>query len=375
MEALILSCSTGGGHNSAGEAMKEELRKRGHNATMFDPNELVSEGLADIIAKAYVKLVQFNPNLFGIVYLLGEGYRRLPFRSPVYYAGFGPAKKLKEYLEEHDVDVIVMPHLFPAEMITYLKKCGEKLPTTYFLATDYTCIPFTEETDCDYYVVPKGTPKNSFIKRGIPENKILSLGIPVKESFDEKMSKEEAKARLGLAQEVPYYLLTGGSIGAGKIAKTVAVIYQYLEKQTPGKLIVICGNNKKLYDKLAKKYGEKIIVINHTDAIATYMKACEVFISKPGGLSSTEAAVSNIPFFQISPIPGCESANIKFFSENGMSVAVKNVKQDFAKAMQLLKSNGKVSRMKQCQNQLIDITARKEICDLIEENFQREDMG
>lgn len=30
MEALILSCGTGGGHNAAGYAVKEELERRGH---------------------------------------------------------------------------------------------------------------------------------------------------------------------------------------------------------------------------------------------------------------------------------------------------------------------------------------------------------
>ena len=40
MDALILSCSTGGGHNAAGFAIKEELEYRGHRVTMMDPYEL-----------------------------------------------------------------------------------------------------------------------------------------------------------------------------------------------------------------------------------------------------------------------------------------------------------------------------------------------
>ena len=38
--------------------------------------------------------------------------------------------------------------------------------------------------------------------------------------------------------------------------------------------------------------------------MADYMAACDVFITKPGGLSSTEAAVAGIPLIHISPIPG-----------------------------------------------------------------------
>ena len=80
--------------------------------------------------------------------------RKVPGKSPVYYANIAVAKKLSIYLREHPVDVILMPHLYPAELITYLKKRGEKLPLSVFIGTDYVCIPFTEETDCDYYVVP-----------------------------------------------------------------------------------------------------------------------------------------------------------------------------------------------------------------------------
>ena len=92
MDALILSCSTGGGHNAAGEALKEELIDRGHHVEMFDPYSLISSRLASGIGNVYIKLVQKSPKLFGFVYRLGEVYRRLPFRSPVYFIN----KKLAE---------------------------------------------------------------------------------------------------------------------------------------------------------------------------------------------------------------------------------------------------------------------------------------
>ena len=71
MDALILSCSTGGGHNAAGTAIKEELEVRGHHVTMMDPYELVSHKLAEEVGNIYVKMVQHSPKLFGFVYSLG----------------------------------------------------------------------------------------------------------------------------------------------------------------------------------------------------------------------------------------------------------------------------------------------------------------
>jgi len=86
MDALILSCGTGGGHNAAGAAIKEELIKRGYNVKFFNPYALKSNRLARVIDRAYVGLVQKAPNVFGVVYKIGNAYRKLPFHSPVYYA-------------------------------------------------------------------------------------------------------------------------------------------------------------------------------------------------------------------------------------------------------------------------------------------------
>ena len=59
-------------------------------------------------------------------------------KSPVYYVNGRMAKYLDSYLQEHPVDVLVMPHLYPAETITYMKSKGMKLPLTVAIMTDYT---------------------------------------------------------------------------------------------------------------------------------------------------------------------------------------------------------------------------------------------
>ena len=89
---------------------------------MMDPYELVGHKLAEEIGALYVRMVQRMPRMFGVVYSLGSVVRRVPGKSPVYYANIRVAKKLRVYLKQHPADVILMPHLYPAELITYLKK-------------------------------------------------------------------------------------------------------------------------------------------------------------------------------------------------------------------------------------------------------------
>lgn len=383
MDALILSCSTGGGHNAAGYALKEELEARGHRVTMMDPYELVSHKLAEEIANLYVKMVQRSPRLFGFVYTLGKIVRHVPGKSPVYFANISVAKHLQEYLREHPADVILMPHLYPAELITYLKKQNEALPLTVFIATDYVCIPFTEETDCDYYVVPGERQVRDFTRRRIPKEKILPYGIPVGRAFDEALTKREARERLGLDTDESrkYILITGGSIGAGDLSKNIRILRTHLRKKDiDGTLIVVCGNNERLYRRLERRYVRQpiwgrwdkrprengMLLLKKTKQMALYMRACDIFISKPGGLSSTEAAVAGVPYIHMRPIPGCETYNMRFFRRSGMSLSVNHPRLQLAYAVRRLWDEDFAARMRQRQRDGVLQDARIRICDWLE---------
>lgn len=367
MDALILSCSTGGGHNAAGFAVREELLARGHHVEMMDPYALVSQRLAEEVGNVYVKMVQRAPKMFGVVYSLGNLVRYVPGKSPVYYANIAVAKKLRDYLSDHHFDVILMPHLYPAELVTYLKKQGVKLPLTVFIATDYVCIPFTEETDCDYYITPGERQMHDFVRRKIPREKLLPFGIPVGRAFDEEVDKEEAKRKLGLDEDKQYYLLTGGSIGAGAIQRSLRILVRQIRrKKQNAQIIVVCGNNDRLFRKLKFIYRNQLILLKRTRQMALYMKACDIFISKPGGLSSTEAAVTGVPYIQITPIPGCESHNMKYFSRNGMSIGVRRIRFTLANAVAKLQREDVAEHMRKCQCEGVPQDGRKRICDWLE---------
>ena len=324
MDALILSCSTGGGHNAAGHAIEDELKKRGYGVTFLNPYTLVSRKLADTIDAAYVKPVQRAPHLFGVVYQLGNLYRKLPWKSPVYHLNKNMAPVLAAYLKEHPVDVIFMPHLFPAEIITQMKRQGYVLPKTVFIATDYTCIPFTEETDCDAYVIADRKLVPEYTACGMSKEKLYPLGIPVRKDFPCELTQEEARKALGLKKDRQYVLLFGGSIGAGKVEISARMLWaHYYFQHKNVEIIVVCGNNDKLYRRLSKSRCTRhgMMVLSYTEQMAAYMRACDVVIGKPGGLSSTEAAVTGTSLLFLPPIPGCESHNISFFTRKGMGIA------------------------------------------------------
>lgn len=365
MDALILSCGTGGGHNAAARAVKEELQHRGHNVTMLHPYKLRGGNLSARIDRAYIAVAQRAPRLFGMIYALGNLYRRLPCHSPIYLLNRRMADTMQSYLNTHPVDVIIMTHLFPAEILTAMKDLGMPIPKTIFVATDYTCIPFTEECVCDAYIIPSEKLKKEFEMRGVPAAQIHSFGIPVSKSFRSDISKEAAKKMLGLDVDGQYFLLSGGSIGASKLNMALKTLYKII-KDTNIHLIVICGSNKPLQRKLKKRYGSKAIIVGYTEKLALYLRACDLYFTKPGGLSTTEAAVAAEPLILLPPIPGCETKNLRFFTQNGMAISTNLLPNALKKKIACLESNKNRENMLQRQAEEIHADAAKQICDLAE---------
>ena len=363
MNILVLSCGTGGGHNSAAAAVKEEMLCRGHNVTMLNPLELCGQKVAGLVDNAYISLAQTVPGAFGAIYGLGNAYRRLPWRSPVYYANGHAAEALAAYLGENPVDAIVTSHLFPAEILTYLRLHGTPVPKTIFITTDYTCIPFMEECVCDAYVIPAKELTGDFISRGIPEDRICPLGIPVRQGFRERKPREQAKEALGLDPDKRYLLVSGGSIGAGKLEKALALLCD-ITKGTNLSPIVICGNNTTVLGHLEKRYGSQVRLLGKTDRMAEYLRACDLYFTKPGGLSTTEAAVMEVPLALLPPIPGCETRNRRFYTSEGMAEAVELNERDLQRVLDLLNTPAHWERMGENQRRVIPKDAAQRICDL-----------
>lgn len=117
---------------------------------------------------------------------------------------FSP-KKLTRYLDTHHYDVIVTPHLFPAQTLTYIKKKNLLSQKVVAVETDYTCIPFWEETDCDYYIIPHYELIDEFTAKGIPRERLKPYGIPVRPAFSDQSDRQKARVRCGF-QRMPRFI-------------------------------------------------------------------------------------------------------------------------------------------------------------------------
>lgn len=373
MRVLILSCNTGGGHNSAGSAVVECLRSRGHWAERVDFLALAGEKVSEVVSGAYVGMVKTMPAMFGVTYGVGRAVSNadqwLGVHSPVYTACAQVIPGLEAYLKEHPCDAVVAPHMFPAMALTEMKRRGMDLPLTVAIATDYTCTPFFEEQDCDYTLVPSALCIDEFVRRGLPRERLVPLGIPVSEGFQHRLGREESCRQVGLDPGFPWVLVMGGSMGAGHISTLLWFLLRLLPEEVH--LVAICGSNEKLREELERRYGgeDRAVIVGQTDQVARYMEACCLLYTKPGGITSTEGAVMGVPMVHMKPIPGCETRNLQLFTESGMSVSAKSVLAQAMKGKELLEDPERCARMVDAQRQQIAPDAAAKLADFLEERL------
>ena len=371
MKILILSCSTGGGHNSAAQAVRDLLHMRGVETEMFDPIQLKSKKAKNIVSDLYNNIIKNTPKLFGAIYKVGAIYEATPFPSPVYYANSVYAKELNDYIVENKFDGVICSHLYCMEAMTAIrKKLNPDIPC-YGIITDYTLIPFTSDTKLDGYFIPHEELRKEAIKKGLPKDGIYAYGIPVNQKFNERIPKIQAREALGLPKDKKILLLMFGSVGCGKIIKVCNNIVKDLNEDCVAYVIV--GNNEKLKETLDKKFeGKRIRTVAYTEDVNVYMNAADVLISKAGGLSSTEAAVANIPLVHLKSIPGCETKNARFFASKGMSLATKKPKAAVSFAKELIYDEARAQRMCAAQKKIINANATRDIVDTIMQKIARE---
>lgn len=136
-----------------------------------------------------------------------------------------------------------------------------------------------------------------------------------------------------------------GSMGCGPIAKILKHIAGRLPRDV--EVSVICGTNKRLYRKLSTRYKEypRIHVVGYTENVSVYLDSADLYLTKPGGISVTEAAVKNVPMAFVNAVAGCEQYNMDFFIEMGAAFTADSVAELAVKSIIALKEEQKCKQM------------------------------
>ena len=315
MKTLILSCSTGEGHNSCAKAIKEYYDSKNEICIIKDGLRFISPAVSNVISHGHTYIYRHAPYLFRYGYRYYETHSEL-FRdgSTLYKFFTHRTDKLYAYICEGQFEAVICTHVFAALMLTEMLKLHPMKLATCFVSTDYTCYPTVRDTNLDCYFIPSHELAADFAKISIPKDKIITSGIPVRQMFYSSETKELAKIARGIAPNHKHLIMMCGSMGCGPIK---ILLYELSDHFPPDwDISVICGSNQKLRNSLQRKYADKpsIHILGYVSDMGTIMDSADLYLSKPGGISVTEAMAKALPVVFIDAVAGCEDHNRQHYN-------------------------------------------------------------
>lgn len=368
MRILLLSCNTGEGHNSTARAIMEALESRGAQCELRDVLACLSPRFSKFICNWHSRLYKYAPRLSDV------GYRAFERADPedttsVYELLSLGAGKVWQMLMMGSYDAVVCVHVFSGMLMTEVRRVwGVEIPC-FFVATDYTCSPTVEQCDLDGYFIPHAALSGEFIRAGLPSLRLIPSGIPVAQKFYARQPKAEARDALELPGEGLMVLLMCGSMGCGPIRRIARELLQRLPVDAT--VAVICGNNEKLFETLSELSDPRLRVVGYTREVPRYMDAADMIVTKPGGLSATEAATKHLPMVLINAVGGCEGRNFEFFLDRGYAVGSSDAETVVEQALLLAGDKDRREEMRRTLEENFSINSAEKIAQWVSDGAQR----
>ena len=316
MRVLILTCNTGGGHNAVAAALAESFRRLGVSSDTADGLSFISQKASRFVSKWHTRFYRRYPKLYKAGYMSAENDAESNDRdNPVYRYMARGARRLGRAIQDGGYDAVVCVHVIPAMMMTELRRQHETGPVFCFVATDYTCSPTVGGCTPDVCVIPHEELAEEFVSCGIARETLLAAGIPVRAVFRERGDRAAARSELALPPEGRHIVLMSGSIGCGPMADIAAELEKRMERGDFAS--VLCGSNRQMLYALRRRGFRRVEAVGFTNRVHRYMDSADMLVSKPGGISITEAGTRGTPLLLADMVGGCETRNQEFFHAHG----------------------------------------------------------
>lgn len=313
---LILSASTGHGHNQAANCLKSELEASGYTVCIVEPVKEESRIMDKLIDDGYSLLAKRLPKMYGKLYKIT--YHKFFNKGVITFINMTMSTTISQLIREHQPDLLISTHPLFVNVVSFLK-ASKRIDLPFIaIVTDYMAHQFYVNKYVDAYIVGSRFTKDTLTEKGIVESKIFTYGIPIRKEFRQPRTANKDK--------VFTVLLMGGGMGIPYIKKCLQGI---LTNKHCLRIYVICGNNHKLKSDLEEKYQGKtackeVEIFGFTSHIPELMDQSDVIVTKPGGLTVSEAINKNIPIIIPFFIPGQEEENTEILVKAGVATRVSN---------------------------------------------------
>jgi processive 1,2-diacylglycerol beta-glucosyltransferase len=256
-------------------------------------------------------------------------------------------KKFEEFLTSQPWDLVINTHVLPAELIATLRRDGTLKVPQLTVCTDFETHRLWVNQPCERYFTATEEGAEYLKHWGVPAADIEVSGIPVVPPFSQPADRAACLAKHELSGDRPVILQLCGGFGVGP----VEAIYQRLLELPQGlQLVIVCGRNEELKSALARisvPERHRVKLMGFTREVDELMACADLIVSKPGGLTTSEALARGVPMAIVNPIPGQESRNSDYLLENGAGIKINHPALLPMKLSRLLDDPDHLARMRE----------------------------
>lgn len=318
-KVLIFYATAGAGHKKAAEALAHAAKNKPYDVRPLDIIDFMPPLTKKLYSDGYLLLISKFPRLWGFFYFVSD----TPWLSVLNvhlrrWIDAITCRRLIKFIKREEPDVVISAHFLASEIVSYAKQKFNLKTRLISVVTDFGVHNFWINPKTDLYCCASRATLQNLVDKGVPPDKIKVTGIPVDEKFTKPLDKGLIRAEFGIDEKKFTVLVITGGIGVGPIEEIVELI------EDQAQVLVVCGNNKDLQEKLAQKKLPGVRVFGFINYVEKLMGVSQVIVTKAGGLTVTESLTSGLPMVFFFLIPGQELINAKTISGEGAGLIAKS---------------------------------------------------
>lgn len=366
MKILVVHASAGAGHMKAAEAVCHFLQRHStHQVSLVDALDHTSRRYKRCYRETYAFLITWIPAIWGGLFaFLNISWLQPVFRCLRRWINRINAAAFHVFLEQQSFDVIISTHFMPTEVAARLKRQGRIASRLITVVTDFDVHRIWLAEGVDVYAVASDWTRERMRSLGVSGDTVVATGIPVHERFVGPKDRKQIREALGLRPEAFTVLMATGSFGIGPME---AILDAFDEVQ----VMVVCGHNAALKRRLEQRRRPVVRVMGLVDNMPDLMAAADVMVTKPGGLSISEALVSHLPLIFFNAIPGQETRNVVVLRRHGIGIAARSPRRITALARQWADDPALYAKARQQTEVLARPMAARDVARLVERGNDR----
>ncbi|QGX65736.1 diglucosyl diacylglycerol synthase [Bacillus sp. ms-22] len=340
---LILTANYGNGHMQVAKTLYDECKSQGFEHVIVsnlyqESNPIVSE----VTQYLYLKSFSIGKQFYRLFYYgVDKIYNKRKFNI---YLKMGN-KRLDELIQLHSPDIIIIT--FPMIVVPeYRNKTGKVIPT-FNVMTDFCLHKIWVHENIDRYYVATDYVKQKLVEIGTHPSDVKVTGIPIRPQFEADVPKSIIYKKYGLSSDKKVLLIMAGAHG---VLKNVKELCEALLLDSEVQIVVVCGKNvalKQSLSDLEQAHPDQLKALGYVEQIDELFRVTDCMITKPGGITLTEATAIGVPVILYKPVPGQEKENALFFEDYGAAIVINRHEDILESVTNLLQDEEKLNTMKQ----------------------------